>query len=114
MEPFNLILLYPEGESMSVQGGAKQGTKIQIKEPKRYCVVMHNDDYTPMDFVVSALIGVFYKEKDEAVRLMLAVHQGGKAVVGNYPYDIALSKIRIVTELAEMEGYPFRLTLEEA
>lgn len=99
---------------MSVQGETRQRTKIQIKEPKRYSVVMHNDDYTPMDFVVQVLMEVFYKGKNEAVKLMLAVHQGGKAVVGTYPYDIALTKIRIVTEMAEQEGYPFRLTLEEA
>lgn len=99
---------------MAVQGEVKQRLKSRVKEPKRYRVLMHNDDYTPMDFVVQVLMEVFHKGKEEAVTLMMTVHKGGKAVVGNYPYDIAMTKIRTVTDMAENEGYPFRLTLEEA
>lgn len=98
---------------MSTQGEVKQQIKSQVREPKRYKVIMHNDDYTPMDFVVQVLIEVFHKRQEEAVMLMMMVHKGGKAVVGTYSYDIALTKIRTVTALAEEEGYPFRLTVEE-
>ncbi len=98
---------------MSTQGEVKQQIKSQVREPKRYRVIMHNDDYTPMDFVVQVLKEVFNKRQEEAVMLMMMVHKGGKAVVGTYSYDIALTKIRTVMALAEEEGYPFRLTVEE-
>lgn len=98
---------------MSTKGDTRQQTKIQVREPKRYSVIMHNDDYTPMDFVVQVLIEIFNKRNEEAVMLMMTVHKGGKAVVGTYSYDIAMTKIRMVTALAEEEGYPFRLTVEE-
>ena len=99
---------------MSIQGETRQKSQSRIREPKRYQVIMHNDDYTPMDFVVRILMEVFHKGKEEAVALMMSVHQGGQAAVGSYPYDIAVSKVRIVTERAKEEGYPFRLTLKEA
>lgn len=99
---------------MAVEGEIKNQSKTELREPKRYKVIMHNDDYTPMDFVVRVLIEVFGKEKEEAVRLMLLVHEGGRAVVSILSYDIAATKIRTVTALARQEGYPFRLTMEEA
>ena len=99
---------------MALQGGTKQQSRQLVKEPKRYHVIMHNDDYTPMDFVVQVLLEVFNKKRDAAVMLMMTVHKGGKACVGTYSYDIAMTKIRTVTELARKEGYPFRLTAEEA
>ena len=98
---------------MSTKGEIRQQTKSQVRGPKRYSVIMHNDDYTPMDFVVQVLMEIFNKRKEEAVMLMMMVHKGGKAVVGMYSYDIALTKIRLVTALAEEAGYPFRLTVEE-
>lgn len=99
---------------MAVKGEVKDQSKTDLREPKRYKVIMHNDDYTPMDFVVQVLIELFGKEKEEAVRLMLLVHEGGRAVVGEFSYDIARTKVRTVTALAREEGYPFRLTIEEA
>ncbi len=59
----------------------RQQTKSQSQVPKRYSVIMHNDDYTPMDFVVQVLMEIFNKRKEEAVMLMMMVHKGGKAVV---------------------------------
>lgn len=98
---------------MAVQHETSEKTKIKIREPRRYQVMMHNDDYTPMEFVVEILMDIFHKEEEEANRLMLLVHKGGKAAVGSYSYDIALSKLRAATDRAESEGYPFRMTLEE-
>ena len=94
----------------------KTGQKVRsrIRMPRQYQVIMHNDDYTPMDFVVEVLMEVFHKGKEDAVTLMLEVHKGGRAVVGLYPYDIAASKVRTVMDMAGQEGYPFRMTLEEA
>ena len=98
---------------MAVRGETSEKTRSRIREPKRYQVIMHNDDYTPMDFVVDVLMGVFHKEEVEANVLMMKVHQEGEAVVGSYSYDIAYSKIRTVTAMAEEEGHPFRLSLRE-
>lgn len=97
---------------MSVQGETKEKTRIKIREPKHYRVVMHNDDFTPMDFVVEILMDVFHKGPEEAERLMLMVHEGGRAAVGTYPYDIATSKVETSLGRARQEGYPFRMTVE--
>lgn len=75
---------------------------------------MHNDDFTSMEFVVEILIDIFHKEPMEAERLMLTVHESGRAAVGVYPYDIAVTKVQAAAARAKEEGYPFRLTVEEA
>ena len=72
---------------MSVQGRTK--TDIGVKEPKQYNVIMLNDDFTTMDFVVQVLIDIFHKDPLTAEALMLDVHRKGRAVVGCYTYDIA-------------------------
>lgn len=74
---------------------------------------MHNDDFTSMEFVVEILIDIFKKDTLEAERLMLMVHESGKAVVGTYPYDIAATKVNNALARAKAEGFPFRMTLEE-
>lgn len=98
---------------MSVQGAWKEHTKVKIREPRKYKVVMYNDDFTPMDFVVEILIDIFYKDEHQAVALMYQVHEGGHAIVGVYPKDIANTKVRLATERARKEGYPFQLRAEE-
>lgn len=98
---------------MSVQGETREKTRIKIKEPRHYQVIMHNDDFTPMDFVVELLRTVFHKDEPEAVHLMLTVHESGRASVGEYPYDIAATKVRTATARAREKGYPFRMTVEE-
>ena len=99
---------------MSVQGQTREKTRINIREPKHYRVVMHNDDFTTMEFVVEVLIDIFHKSVPEAERLMLMVHESGRAVIGAYPYDIAVTKVQTALGLAKEQGYPFRMTLEEA
>lgn len=99
---------------MSTQGQTREKTRINIREPKHYRVIMHNDDFTSMEFVVEILMDIFHKEAMEAERLMLMVHESGKAAVGSYPYDIAVTKVQAATARAKEEGFPFRLTVEEA
>jgi len=99
---------------MPVQGETKEKTRIKIQEPKHYTVIMHNDDFTSMEFVVEILMDIFRKDQIEAERLMLTVHRGGKVAVGSYPYDIALTKVQEATARARAEGFPFRMTVEEA
>lgn len=98
---------------MAVHGETNEKTRSRIREPKRYQVIMHNDDYTPMDFVVDILMSVFRKNEAEANILMMKVHKEGAAVVGSYSYDVAVSKQRTTAAMAAEEGYPFRLSLRE-
>jgi ATP-dependent Clp protease adaptor protein ClpS len=86
----------------------------KIKEPKGFKVVMHNDDFTTMEFVVFILISVFNKNTEDANRIMLDVHSMGRGIVGVYPYDIAMTKVSLVMKLAKNEGFPFKVTVEEA
>lgn len=99
---------------MSVQGETSEKIRIDIREPKHYQVIMHNDDFTSMEFVVEILIDIFRKDQIEAERLMIMVHESGKAAVGSYPYDIAVTKVQVATARAKEKGFPFRLTVEEA
>jgi ATP-dependent Clp protease adaptor protein ClpS len=75
-------------------------------------VVIYNDDFTTMEFVVMILVQIFLKSQEEAEALMLQVHHSDKAVVGIYSYDIAVSKARKATSMAREQGYPLRLTVE--
>nr|WP_296488786.1 ATP-dependent Clp protease adaptor ClpS [uncultured Acetatifactor sp.] len=99
---------------MAVQGETREKTRINVREPKHYQVIMHNDDFTSMEFVVEILIDIFRKKPAEAELLMLTVHESGRAAVGNYPYDIAATKVQAATARARQEGFPFRMTVEEA
>ena len=98
---------------MSFQGETKEKIRTGLREPKHYRVIMHNDDFTSMEFVVEILTEIFHKEQAEAERLMLTVHHKGKAAVGSYPYDLAVTKVQTAGKRAKEEGFPFRMTVEE-
>ena len=99
---------------MATQGATKQRSKEKLKQPRQFNVVMHNDDFTTMEFVVEILVDIFHKDEVTAQAIMLGVHKNGRAVVGRYPYDIAASKVEAALTRAKDEGFPFRMTLEEA
>lgn len=99
---------------MATKGAVKERTNNKVKEPKKYAVVMHNDDFTTMEFVVWVLVDIFHKDEITANEIMLTVHNKGKAVVGQYPYDIALTRVGNALKRAKENGYPFRMTIEEA
>jgi ATP-dependent Clp protease adaptor protein ClpS len=86
----------------------------ELKEPELYKVVMHNDHYTTMEFVVSVLRTIFHKPIIEATKIMMDVHKKGKAVVGTYTFDIAATKVAEVTERAREYEYPLKCTVERA
>ena len=94
------------------QSGLKERQKTDLKEPQRYKVIIYNDDFTTMEFVVMILKQVSFKSEEEAQALMLQVHHSDKAVVGIYSYDIAVSKANKATNMARENGYPLRLTVE--
>ena len=86
----------------------------EIREPKQYRVVLINDDYTTMDFVVEVLVHIFHKSAAEATRIMLDVHKKGKGSCGVYTYDIAVTKVAQVHQMARKREFPLKCSLEEA
>lgn len=94
------------------QAKLRERIRTDLREPQRYKVIIHNDDFTTMDFVVMILVTVFYKKTSEAEKLMLDVHNKGQAVVGIYSYDIAASKVDKATKLARDNGFPLRLSIK--
>jgi ATP-dependent Clp protease adaptor protein ClpS len=84
-----------------------------IREPKQFRVVLHNDDYTTMDFVIEVLITIFHKPAAEATRIMLDVHKKTKGICGIYTYDIAATKVALVHQLARRREFPLKCSLEE-
>ena len=85
----------------------------KITEPPMYKVLLHNDDYTTKAFVVEILTAVFNKSIEEATRLMWQVHRNGVGVCGIYPYELAETKINIVTKIARENGFPLKATMEK-
>ena len=94
------------------QTATRERQRTELREPRRYKVLIYNDDFTTMEFVVKILKVVFFKSETEAQALMLQVHHSDKAVVGIYSYDIAVSKVQKATQMARQEGFPLRLTYE--
>lgn len=84
------------------------------KFPSLYKVLLHNDDYTTMDFVVEILVVFFHKSLEEATRIMLNVHQTGMGLCGLYPREIAETKVEAVTQHARANGFPLKTTMEKA
>ena len=99
---------------MGASGATKGQTKAKVQEPKRYNVIMFNDDFTTMDFVVEILMEIFHMDEISAESVMMTVHKSGKAVIGTYTYDMAITKVRLAMNRAKEAGYPFRMTVEEA
>jgi len=98
--------IQPEGELLT-----RDEEKLQ--EPDQYRVLLLNDDYTTMEFVVSVLMTVFHKGLPEATRIMLDVHKKGKGTVGVFSYDIAATKVSQVHNLARQNGFPLKCTMEK-
>jgi ATP-dependent Clp protease adaptor protein ClpS len=85
----------------------------RVKRPPRYRVLLHNDDFTTMEFVVYVLMTVFHMGDADAVRVMLQVHTEGIGVAGIYPFEIAESKARKVVEMARAEQFPLMCSIQE-
>lgn len=88
-------------------------TKSRVKTPKMYRVLIHNDDYTTMDFVVEILVSIFNKSSTEATKIMLDVHRKGKGVCGVFTYDVAVTKVLQVHHEAKKNEFPLKCSYEE-
>ena len=100
------------GTDRQTGGEVLERTKQETKRPELYKVLLLNDDYTTMDFVVEVLESVFNKSPVEAYRIMMAVHTQGKGLCGVYPYEIAETKVQTVIDLARDNGFPLKATME--
>lgn len=106
------------GDSGGSDGGSETGvvtrTKPKTKKPSMYKVIMLNDDYTPMEFVILVLERFFSKSHEESTQIMLHVHQKGVGVCGVFTYEVAETKVQQVMDLARQHQHPLQCTLEKA
>ena len=93
-------------------GEVLERSEQETRKPELYKVLLLNDDYTTMDFVVEILESVFHKGPAEAYRIMLAVHTQGKGLCGVYPFEVAETKVATVVERARENGFPLRAAME--
>jgi ATP-dependent Clp protease adaptor protein ClpS len=89
-------------------------TERKLKRPKMYKVLLHNDDYTTMEFVVYILQNIFRRSETDAVQIMLHVHKNGIGVAGVYTYEVAETRVTQVEALARQHEFPLRCSVEEA
>ena len=92
---------------------AEAESKTELRKPSLYNVLIHNDDFTSMEFVVFILLTVFRRSESEALQLMLKVHNEGVGVAGLYTYEVAEMKVAKVTSLAQANEFPLLCTIEE-
>lgn len=102
----------PPGDDGPDSGLATK-TRLKTKKPSLYRVLLLNDDYTPMEFVVYVLEHFFQKSREEATRIMLHVHQKGVGVCGVYTYEVAETKVAQVLDLAQRNEHPLQCTMEK-
>jgi ATP-dependent Clp protease adaptor protein ClpS len=102
------------GNAGRTDSGVKDRTEIKNQDPKLYNVVLLNDDYTTMEFVMQILETLFHKSPAEAFRIMMHVHRNGRGLAGVYTWEVAETKADQVAVLAAEAGYPLRATIEEA
>jgi ATP-dependent Clp protease adaptor protein ClpS len=109
-------LAVPEDGRHETQFGESPGvdSEPRLEEPRMFRVILHNDHYTTMDFVVEVLMKVFHKTPAEAIKIMLDVHRKGAGVCGVYVYDIAVTKVSQVHHMAKKREYPLKCIYEEA
>lgn len=104
----------PGNPGDDLERGVATKTREQTKKPSMYRVLLMNDDYTPMEFVVSILMGIFKKSQEEATRVMLNVHQTGIGTCGVYTFEVAETKVAQVMDAAKRNQHPLQCTLEKA
>ena len=92
--------------------GVATKEKTEVKKPKLYKVILLNDDYTPMEYVVKLLRGIFMKSEDEAVNIMLMVHKKGSGICGIFTKEVAETKVETVLKMAQSDQHPLKCIME--
>ncbi len=100
-------------DNTQIREDISTSSDAKVAEPPMYKVLIHNDDYTTMEFVVEVLVYIFRKTTEEATNIMFQVHTGGIGICGIYPYEIAETKVDTVKHLAEDNGFPLMCTMEK-
>jgi ATP-dependent Clp protease adaptor protein ClpS len=95
------------------ESGVAVKTRTRTKRPSMYKVLLLNDDYTPMEFVVGVLMHIFHKSQEEATRIMLHVHQHGVGLCGVFTYEVAETKVAQVMDAARRSRHPLQCTMEK-
>ncbi len=96
------------------EGGLRFESKTKVKKPELYKVILHNDHYTTMDFVIEVLMKVFHMPAAKSTQVMLDVHKKGYGICGTYTYDIAVTKVDEVHRMAKERSFPLRCSCEKA
>jgi len=104
----------PEEPTSGVLEDVHEQVEEELQEPTQYRVLIHNDHYTTMEFVIEVLMVVFHKSVIDATKIMLDVHRKGQGQVGIYTYDIALTRVMRVRKMAQEREFPLKCTMEEA
>jgi len=102
------------GYSPETEGEIVSKVREEITEPPMYKVLLHNDDYTTMEFVVEILMSIYHKTVEDATRIMLNIHKTGLGICGVYTFEIAETKVEITHELAMERGFPLKSSIEKA
>ena len=103
----------PQRDDPRREGGLATATRRKVARPERFKVLLYNDDYTPMEFVVTLLEKIFGKGPSAATQIMLAIHNSGLGIAGVYVLDVAETKVAAVHQAAEQRGYPLRSGVEK-
>jgi ATP-dependent Clp protease adaptor protein ClpS len=110
----NKIIMQDMGsKSNDPERGLLLDSKIKTKKPSMYNVLLLNDDYTPMEFVISVLESIFNKKQEDATQIMLHVHKNGMGICGTFTYEVAETKCKIVMDMAKKNEHPLQCTMEK-
>jgi len=102
-----------ESDNTNLQRGLLLDTKPETKKPSMYNVILLNDDYTPMEFVVIVLEKFFNKKQEEATQIMLHVHKNGVGICGTFTFEVAEMKCKLVVDYAKKNEHPLQCTMEK-
>ena len=108
-----IIMQDKDGKSNELERGLLLDTKPKIKKPSMYNVLLLNDDFTPMEFVILVLESVFNKKQEDATQIMLHVHKNGIGVCGSFTYEVAETKCKTVMDMAKKNEHPLQCTMEK-
>lgn len=109
------IIMQDDGESINdLKRGLLLDAKPKTKKPSMYNVLLLNDDYTPMEFVVIVLESIFNKKQEDATQIMLHVHKKGVGICGTFTYEVAETKCKAVMDIAKKNEHPLQCAMEKS